>query len=58
MVKIHCARLNHPPYSLDLALSDFCLFPQLKIALEGQTLLSNEEAITFMNNYFLEQNTM
>ena len=36
--------------------SDFFLFPQLKIALGGQRFSSNEEAITFVNNYFAEKN--
>ena len=59
MVKIHELRLellDHPPYSLDLAPNDFFLFPRLKIALGGQRFSSNEEAITFVNNYFAEKN--
>ncbi|GFV41676.1 histone-lysine N-methyltransferase SETMAR [Trichonephila clavipes] len=38
MTKIHKLRfelLDHPPYSRDLAPSDFFLFPRLKIALGG-----------------------
>ncbi|GFY16504.1 mariner Mos1 transposase [Trichonephila clavipes] len=46
----------HPPYSPDLATSDFLLFPHLKIALGGQRVSSNEEAIPFVNNYFAEKN--
>lgn len=59
MAKIHELRfelLDHPPYSPDLAPSDFFLFPQLKTALGGQRFLSNEEVITFVNNYFAEKN--
>ncbi|GFU03186.1 histone-lysine N-methyltransferase SETMAR [Trichonephila clavipes] len=59
MAKIHELRfelLDHPPYSPDLASSDFFLFPHLKIALGGQRFLSNEEAIPFVNNYFAEKN--
>ena len=60
MAKIHelpFELLDHPPYSPDLAPSDFFLFPHLKIALGGQRFSSNEEAITFVNNYFAEKNT-
>jgi len=59
MAKIHELRfelLDHPPYSPDLAPSDFFLFPHLKIAVGGQRFSSNEEAITFVNNYFAEKN--
>ncbi|GFV91376.1 histone-lysine N-methyltransferase SETMAR [Trichonephila clavipes] len=59
MAKIHDLRfelLDHPPYSSDLAASDFFLFPHLKIAFGGQRFSSNEEAITFVNNYFAEKN--
>jgi len=57
LAKIHELRfeqLDHPPYSPDLAPSDFFLFPKLKVALRGQRFSSNEEAITFVNNYFAE----
>ena len=59
MAKIHELRLellDHPPYSPDLAPSDFFLFPHIRIALGGQRFSSNEEAITFVNNYFAEKN--
>ena len=59
MAKIHELRfelLDHPPYSPDLAPSKFILFPHLKIALGGQRFSSNEEPITFVNNYFAEKN--
>ena len=58
MAKIHELRfelLDHPPYSPDLAVSDIFLFPHLKIALGGQRFSSNEETITFVNNYFAEK---
>ncbi|GFX27499.1 mariner Mos1 transposase [Trichonephila clavipes] len=58
MAKIHelwFELLDHPPYSPDLAPSNF-LSPHLKIALGGQRFLSNEEAITFVKNYFAEKN--
>lgn len=60
MAKIHelgFELLPHPPYSPDLAPSDFFLFPHLKIALGGQRFSSNEEAISFVNNYFEEKNS-
>ena len=56
--KIHELRfelLDHPPYSPDLTPSDFFLSLHLKIALGGQRFSSNEEAITFVNNYFAEK---
>lgn len=59
MAKIHELRfelLDHPPYSPDLAPSDFFLFPDLKTALGGQRFSSNEEAMTFVNNYFAQKN--
>lgn len=34
--------------------SDFLLFPRLKVALGWQRFLWNEEAIAFINKYFLE----
>ncbi|GFV80980.1 mariner Mos1 transposase [Trichonephila clavipes] len=58
MAKIHELQfelLDHPPYSPDLAPGDFFLFPHLKIVLGRQRFLSNEEAITFVNNYFAEK---
>lgn len=50
--------VSHPPYSPDLAPSDYHLFPKLKIFLAGQKFLSNEEAIDCVNEYFegLEEN--
>lgn len=58
MAKIHELRfqlLDHPPYSPDLAPSDFFLFTNLKTALGGQRFLTNEEAITFVNSYFSDK---
>ena len=37
--------LDHPPYSLDLALSDYHLFPGLKKQLKGHCFLSDVEVI-------------
>jgi histone-lysine N-methyltransferase SETMAR len=36
---LHFELLEHPLYSPDLAPSDFCLFPKLKIFLTGQRFL-------------------
>ncbi|GFV42101.1 histone-lysine N-methyltransferase SETMAR [Trichonephila clavipes] len=58
MAKIYELRfelLDHPPYSPDPAPNDFFLFPHLKIAL-GQIFSSNEEAVTFLNNYLADEN--
>ncbi len=41
---------DHPPYSLNLAFSDFFLFPNLKKCLSGQC--QNEKVITHTNTYF------
>ena len=39
----HC--LDHPPYSLDLAPSDYHLFPGLKKQLKGRHFLSDAEVV-------------
>lgn len=44
--------LVHPPYSSDLATSDFFPFPQLKVALGGQRFLFRG---TFEDSYFAEK---
>lgn len=49
---LHFELLEHPPYSPDLAPSDFHLFPNLKRFLRGKRFSSNEEAIATVNNYF------
>jgi histone-lysine N-methyltransferase SETMAR len=46
--------LEHPPYSQNLAPSDFCLFPKLKLFLAGQCFSSNQEAITAVERYFAD----
>jgi histone-lysine N-methyltransferase SETMAR len=42
----------HPPYSPDLAPSDFHLFPKLKIFLGGKKFCTNEALISTVNDYF------
>jgi histone-lysine N-methyltransferase SETMAR len=44
--------LEHPAYSPDLALSDFCLFPKLKLFVAGQRFSSIQEAIAAVEEYF------
>ncbi len=43
LVKLGCTIFNHLPYSPDLVLSDFFLFPRLKKSMSGTTFLSNEK---------------
>ncbi|KYQ49655.1 hypothetical protein ALC60_11269 [Trachymyrmex zeteki] len=57
MAKIHELRfelIDHPPYSPDLAPSDFFLFPKLKVWLGGQKFSSNE-VIASVDAYFAKQ---
>ena len=44
--------LPHPPYSPGLVLSDFFLFPNLKIWLGGNTFPSDDEVIAAVDEYF------
>ncbi|QQP51330.1 Mariner transposase [Caligus rogercresseyi] len=44
--------LPHPPYSPDLAPSDYFLFPNLKKRLAGKRFYSNNEIISQTNTYF------
>jgi histone-lysine N-methyltransferase SETMAR len=48
---LHYELLEHPPYSPDLAPSDFCLFPKLKLFLAGQRFSSNQEATAAVKVY-------
>jgi histone-lysine N-methyltransferase SETMAR len=45
---------EHPLYSPDLAPSDFCLFPKLKLFLAGQRFSSNQEATAAVEGYFVD----
>lgn len=51
--------LPHPPYSPDLAPSDFHLFPKLKMFLAGQRFTSDKEVKSAVDAYFadLEEST-
>ena len=47
--------LPHPPYSPDLATSDFCLFQNRKIDLRGRKFGSNESVIGAFDEYLWGQ---
>jgi len=49
---VHYELLEHPPYSPDLAPSDFYLFPKLFLA--DQRFSSNQEAIAAVEGYFAD----
>jgi histone-lysine N-methyltransferase SETMAR len=51
---LHYELLEHPPYSPDLAPSDFCLFPKPKLFLAGQRFSSNQEATAAVERYFAD----
>jgi histone-lysine N-methyltransferase SETMAR len=51
---LHYKLFEHPSYFPDLALSDFYLFPKLKLFLAGQRFSSNQEAITAVERYFAD----
>jgi len=51
---LHYELLKHPPYSPDLAPSDFCLFPKLKLFLAAQRFSSNQEATAAVEGYFAD----
>ena len=45
----------HPPYSPDMAPSDFYLFPKLKSHLQGTNYGTNEGVIEALNEYLWDQ---
>jgi histone-lysine N-methyltransferase SETMAR len=49
---LHYELLEHPPYSPDLAPSDFYLFPKLFLA--GQHSSSNQEVIASVEGYYAD----
>ena len=49
--------LPHPPYSPDLAPSDFHLFPKPKKHLKGQRFICDEEVKSAVGKGFQKQNT-
>lgn len=57
MAKIHELKfelLPHPPYSPDLAPSDFHLFPNLKKWLAGRKFSTNTEVINAVDGFFAD----
>ncbi|EFN78775.1 Histone-lysine N-methyltransferase SETMAR, partial [Harpegnathos saltator] len=50
--KLRYELVPHPPYSPDLAPSDYFLFPRLKQWLAGKRFYSNEEVKLETNAYF------
>ena len=50
--ELHFELLLHPPYSPDLAPSDYWLFADLKRMLLGKRFGSNEEVISEIEAYF------
>jgi histone-lysine N-methyltransferase SETMAR len=51
---LHYELLEHPSYFPDMALSDFYLFPKLKLFLDGQRFSSNQEATAAVEGYFAD----
>ena len=47
--------IDHPPYSTDLAHSDFFLFPNLKKNLRGRRFADSSEVISATEAYFGQQ---
>ena len=47
--------IDHPPYSPDLAPSDYFLFPNLKKALKGRKFSNDSEVIAAAEQYFSDQ---
>ena len=54
--KLHFELLPHPPYSPDLASSDYYLFANLKKMLPGKRFGSNKEVIVRTEAYFESSN--
>ena len=44
--------IDHPPYSPDLAPSDYFLFPNLKKHLAGKRYESNDDVISAVEDFF------
>jgi histone-lysine N-methyltransferase SETMAR len=51
---LHYELLEHPHCTPDLAPSDFCLFPKLKLFLTGQRFSSNQEATAAVERHFAD----
>ena len=46
---------DHPPYSSDLAPSDYFLFPNMKKHLAGKQYLTGDEVISAVEDFFEDQ---
>jgi len=55
MTSLKFTVVPHPPYSPDLAPSDFWLFPKLKETLKGQHFLSNAKVETALHKWISSQ---
>ena len=55
MTSLKFTGLSHPPYSQDLALSDFRLFPKLKETLKGQHISSDAEVESAVRKWISSQ---
>jgi len=55
--RLDFSALPHPPYSPDLAPSNFHLFPKLKAHLKGQRFSCEEEVNSAVRKWFQKQNT-
>jgi len=55
---LHYELLEHPPYSPDLAPSDLCLFPELKLFFAGQRFSLNQAVAGYvadvMKNHYMD----
>jgi histone-lysine N-methyltransferase SETMAR len=49
--------LNHPPYTPDLAPSDYFLFSKLKLDMRGKKFTSDEEVISAVLDHFKDKNS-
>ncbi|GFW22771.1 histone-lysine N-methyltransferase SETMAR [Trichonephila clavipes] len=52
LLQLEWDSMPHPPYSPDLAPSDYCLFRSLQKFLDGKTFTSNEEVNNLLGQFF------
>ncbi|GFV61026.1 histone-lysine N-methyltransferase SETMAR [Trichonephila clavipes] len=52
LLQLECDTMPHPPYSSDLAPSDYYLFRSLQNFLDGKTFPSNEEVRNHLDQFF------
>jgi histone-lysine N-methyltransferase SETMAR len=51
LIELKFEQLAHPPYSPDLAPSDFHIFPKLKLAMKGQRFSSDDQVKGAVNSW-------